>query len=312
MNSKNIQDKSITIEEKKSLTSKWFQQLRDNICYIFEELENEESAAYELATRQQPGKFVKKSWQRHSDHGNNADSHNHAIEIDNNDSGGGEMSVMHGRLFEKVGVNISTVYGNLQTDFAKQIPGTENNTEFWASGISLVAHMQSPLIPAIHMNTRFIVTEKNWFGGGIDLTPIFYDAENSQYFHNQLKQVCDKYDHEYYPNFKQACDEYFTLKHRNEKRGIGGIFYDYHNNNDWEKDFSFNQDVGRAFVDIYPTIIRRHMHKKWSESQRQQQLIKRGRYVEFNLLYDRGTKFGLMTGGNIDAIFMSLPPVACW
>jgi len=223
---------------------------------------------------------------------------------------------MHGEVFEKVGVNISTVYGKFSKEFRKEIPGANRNPNFWASGISLVAHTQSPLIPAVHMNTRHIITSKSWFGGGTDITPVFPKSMGAKIdakdFHAALKETCDKYNTKYYPKFKKWCDEYFFLKHRNESRGLGGIFFDYLNTEQWEKDFNFMQDIGRTFCDIYPKIVQRNMRKKWSKKEKQQQLIKRGRYVEFNLIYDRGTRFGLMTGGNPEAILMSLPPTACW
>ncbi len=222
------------------------------------------------------------------------------------------MSVMRGQVFEKVGVNISTVHGQFSEQFAKDIPGADIDPSFFATGVSLVAHMRSPLVPAVHMNTRFIVTSKSWFGGGADLTPMYENAEDTAAFHAEFKQACDKHDADYYPKFKKWCDEYFFIKHRNEARGVGGIFYDYLDTGNWDNDFAFTQDVGKAFLKIYPEIVRKHMYEKWTEAQRQHQLEKRGRYVEFNLLHDRGTKFGLMTGGNVEAILMSMPPEVKW
>ena len=277
------------IEEKKKAAAEWFRSLRDDICQAFEQIEDNAT----LDTDKTAGRFERKKWDRE-------------------DGGGGEMSIMRGRVFEKVGVNISSVHGEFSENFRKEIPGATENPEFFATGVSLVAHMRSPLVPAVHMNTRFIVTTKDWFGGGADLTPMYPVEEDTNDFHQAFKAACDTSDPEYYPKFKEKCDEYFFLKHRDEPRGVGGIFYDYLNTGDWEKDFSFTQEVGKAFLDIYPTLVRRHMHEPWTEEQRKHQLVKRGRYVEFNLLYDRGTKFGLMTGGNTEAILMSLPPEVVW
>jgi coproporphyrinogen III oxidase len=299
----------------------WFATLRDRICATFEALEDD------LDRSTQGGRFERKSWQREG-------------------GGGGEMSIMRGRVFEKVGVNISTVHGEFSETMRKEIPGANDKPYFWASGISLVAHMHSPLVPAVHMNTRMIVVSdsvmggmlppaslretspagsshsapprthapsfRHWFGGGTDLTPMFPDEKDVRDFHVALKNTCDRFSPEYYPKYKKWCDEYFYLKHRNEPRGAGGIFYDYLDTGDFEKDFAFTQSVGETFHEIYPKLVRRHMHEKWSLAQREQQLVKRGRYVEFNLLYDRGTKFGLMTGGNTEAILMSLPPEVRW
>lgn len=283
-----LNNNSSLTEERKQIAAEWFKNLRDLICTEFEKIEQELSGSDKPA-----GTFERKKWQREG-------------------GGGGEMSIMRGRVFEKVGVNISTVFGQFNEQFAKEIPGADKDPSFFATGVSLVAHMQSPLVPAVHMNTRFIVTSKSWFGGGGDLNPMFEDEQDTKDFHGAFKAVCDKYNPEYYDKFKKWCDEYFFIKHRNEARGVGGIFYDYLDSGNWQQDFEFTQGVGKAFLDIYPKIVRRNMQKPWNNEQREHQLVKRGRYAEFNLVYDRGTKFGLMTGGNTEAILMSLPPEAKW
>lgn len=283
--------------EQQTLATDWFRTLRDKICAEFETIETELTGT---SKKDLPaGKFVRKKWDRSNE--------------DGTPGGGGEMSLMHGRVFEKVGVNISTVHGKFSEAFSKQIPGADTNGgEFWASGISLVAHMHSPLVPAIHMNTRMIVTSKQWFGGGSDLNPMKPDAQDTIDFHAAQKACCDRHDPSYYPKFKDWADTYFFIPHRNEARGVGGIFYDYLDSGNWDNDFAFTRDVGETFIDIFPQLVRRHMNREWTAAERDHQLIRRGRYAEFNLVYDRGTQFGLKTGGNTEAILMSLPPEARW
>jgi coproporphyrinogen III oxidase len=269
----------------------WFVHLRDRICSAFAAIEDE--FARKPTAEGLPGRFERTEWQRP-------------------EGGGGTISIMRGRVFEKVGVNISTVYGEFSPEFRNDIPGASEDPRFWASGISVVAHMRSPLIPAVHMNTRHIVTTKAWFGGGTDLTPIYPDAAAVEVFHAALATACAGYDSSSYARFKAWCDDYFFLKHRGEPRGAGGIFFDYLDSGDWERDFAFLRSVGEAFLAVYPSIVRPRMRLSWTPEQRRHQLVRRGRYVEFNLLYDRGTIFGLKTGGNVEAILMSLPPEAAW
>ena len=269
---------------KKTLTKNWFKTLQDLICIEIEQLEGKSI------------KFTSKEWLRNN----------------SKDEGGGEYRILeNGKIFDKVGVNFSEVYGKFPKNFKKKIPGAVKNPNFWASGISVVMHMKNPHIPALHFNTRYIYTNHGWFGGGIDATPCFNDNNLKNWFHHQIKLTCDRHNKNYYNKYKKWCDKYFYLPHRKEPRGIGGIFFDYKKNN-WEKDFEFVRDLGISFKDIFGEIIKKKNKKKWSSKDKEMQYLKRGRYVEFNLLYDRGTKFGLQTGGNTEAILMSLPPLAKW
>jgi coproporphyrinogen III oxidase len=279
----------------------WFESLRDRLCAAFEAIEDA-AVGSPLYGPGPPGRFQRSEWNRPT--------------TDGSQGGGGVMSIMRGRVFEKVGVDVSTVMGEFSPDFRAQIPGAAEDPRFWASGVSLVAHMASPRVPAAHFNTRMLVTTRGWFGGGGDLTPMEIDSPESQQdaagFHAALKTACDRHDAAYYPKFKEWCDRYFFLPHRNEARGAGGIFFDQHDTGNVAADFAFARDVGLAFIDVYPTIVRRRMHEPWTAAERQHQLVRRGRYVEFNLIHDRGTLFGLKTGGNVEAILMSLPPAVAW
>ncbi len=278
----------IELDDEQATARQWFEQLRDRICAEFEAIEREagSDAAFDYL-----------AWDR--------------TDPDGSPGGGGVRGVMKGKVFEKVGVNVSTVGGTFEGDFAKSIHGAGDDPRFFATGISLVAHMANPHVPAVHMNTRFLVTTKRWFGGGADLNPPLPREEDTSDFHARLKAACDAHGGDYYERYKKWADDYFYIPHRNVHRGVGGIFYD-HLEGDFAANFAFTQDVGRAFLDVYPAIVRRRMAEPFTSEQVSQRNAWRGRYAEFNLVYDRGTLFGLKTGGNVDAILMSLPPVAEW
>lgn len=302
-----------TLDERQTAAQTWFREARDRICAALEAVEDGlGSGASEGASERgggdvPAGRFERTAWNR-----NPATNEDPGHGEDGGEGGGGVMSVMKGRVFEKAGVNISTVHGVFSPEFAKQINGAAEDPRFFATGISLVIHPRNPLVPAVHLNTRYLVTTKRWFGGGMDLNPALPDDAQTADFHASLKVMCDRHEPSYYDKHSKWAEDYFWVPHRGRHRGVGGIFYDHLDSGDWDRDFAYTQDVGRTFAELYPRLVREKMHLPFDEEQRAEQLRYRGLYAEFNLVHDRGTVFGLKTGGNIEAILMSLPPLARW